>query len=186
MKRIFLFLVCLTVVLILVACRSPSDSLKPKEGQPAFPPLGQYWVIDNGCHFRQETVETADATFEQLRQDRIAEVVVICQTGVVNRGSLNDELIWTRDWGRWAGLGDKEDERAMIWLIRPDVPPEEDRVTIEVSLWLYWYTASDYTSVLDEAANYANWDDFDGVLESIARNTDTKLRELVEKRGSAE
>jgi len=178
-------LIAVLVLLALTVCGSPpvqpsvNGTIKPKDGQPSFPKLGQYWVIDKGCDFSQETVEWADEVFEQLRQDGIAEVAVICQTGVVDRGPMNNGLIWTRDWGRWARLGDKDDDRAVVWLIRPDVAPEQHRVVVEVSTWLYQYTAIDYGDTLEEAANYANWDDFDGVLEAIARGTDQKLREVV-------
>lgn len=174
--------------LAITSCGSKSQSsqydgsIKPSEGQPAFPKLDKYWVIDTGNCFRQETIVMADKIFEQLRVDRIAEVVVICQKGIVDRGSANDEKIWAMEWGRWARLGNKEDDRAIVWLIRPDADPaKEDRVAIEVSRWLVWLTAPDYYPALEEAANYANWSDFDGALESIARNTDAILRKLWQK-----
>lgn len=151
---------------------------QPREGQPDFPALGQYWVIDNGCHFDLEKVKTADQVFEKLRTDGIAEVAVICQTGIKDKGATNDEKIWLRDWGRWAKMGDVEENRAVVWLIRPDVKPEEGRVSIELSRWLTWYTAVDYMDTINEAANYANWDDFNGALESLTRNTDSQLRRL--------
>jgi hypothetical protein len=154
------------------------ESIAPDPGQPPFPKLGQYWVVDNGCGFDTETVKWADQIFEQLRLDRIAEVALVCQTGIQSRGPLNDEKIWAMEWGRWARLGDKQDRRAIVWLIRPDVKPEENRVTIEVSTWLTWYTAIDYGDTLESAANYANWNNFSGALEEIARGTDASLREL--------
>jgi uncharacterized membrane protein YgcG len=187
--RRWLIIVVALATLLLVSCQSkgpPTDNpnsvvneaITPKEGQPAFPPLSLYWVVDAcGC-FSLDQIKMADQVFESLRQDGIAEVVVICQKGIKNKGSLNDELIWTRDWGRWARLGDKKTNRAIVWLIRPDVKPEANRVTIEVSNWLYWYTAVDYGDALQEAADYANQGDFDGALESIVRNTDQQLRML--------
>jgi hypothetical protein len=150
----------------------------PREGQPAFPSLGQYWVIDNGCGFNQEKVQVADSLFEELRLDGIAEVAVICQTGIVDNGGINDEKIWLRDWARWAKMGSIEDSRAVVWLIRPDVRPEDQRVSIEISRWLYWYTAINYVDSLQEAANFANEGDFNSALVSIARNTDEELRQL--------
>ncbi len=151
---------------------------QPRAGQPDFPALGRYWVIDNGCGFDAGKVQTADALFEQLRLDGIAEVAVVCQVGVVDKGSTNDELIWLRDWARWAKMGDVEDDRALVWLIRPDVPAAEGRVTVEVSRWLYWYTAIAYADTLKEASEYANAGDFTGALVSLARNTDEELRLL--------
>lgn len=189
MKRLFFLILCI-FLLIQSACGLQS-AFKPfqtstptqseneaREGQPDFPALGQYWVIDNGCNFDLEKVKTADQVFEKLRTDGIAEVAVICQTGILDKGATNDEKIWLRDWGRWAKMGDVEENRAVIWLIRPDVKPEEGRVSIELSRWLTWYTAVDYMNTINEAANYANWDDFNGALESLTRNTDSQLRSL--------
>jgi len=116
---------------------SPTEFLyvegEPREGQPPFPSLGRYWVIDNGCNFNEETMKIADATFEKLRTDGIAEVAVICQTGVVNKGATNNEKIWLRDWARQAKMGEKDVNRSVVWLIRPDAKPEEQSVTLEVS-----------------------------------------------------
>jgi hypothetical protein len=157
------------------------SSVKPDEGQPAFPALGTYWVVDphNSCRFSSVTVQRGHTVFEQLRAEKIAEVAVVCQTGIKDNGPFNDGKIWARDWGRWAKLGGVKERRAVVWLIQPDVDPKDHRVTIEVSDWLYQLTAVDYGPALDEAGNYANWDDFDGALESIARNTDRILRTVV-------
>jgi hypothetical protein len=150
----------------------------PREGQPPFPALGQYWIIDNGCSFDLSKVKIADTMFEKLRTDGIAEVAIVCQTRIVNHGSTNNDKIWLRDWARWARMGSLENDRAVVWLIRPDVEPKEGRVAIEISRWLYWYTAMDYSDGLREAADYANLGDFNSALVSIARNTDEKLRQL--------
>lgn len=151
---------------------------EPREGQPAFPVLGRYWVIDKGCNFSEEKMKIADETFEKLRADGIAEVAVICQTGVVDRGATNDEKIWLRDWARQAKMGEKDVNRSVVWLIRPDAKPEQQAVTLEVSRWLYWYTAVEYSEALKEAANFVNWKDYDGALMSITRNVDGRLRAL--------
>lgn len=150
----------------------------PRAGQPAFPALGQYWIIDNGCNFDLEKVKIADAMFEKLHTDGIAEVAIVCQMGIVNKGGTNDDKIWLRDWARWARMGSAQDSRSVVWLIRPDVKPTEQRIAIEISRWLYWYTAINYADSLKEAANYANVGDFNGALVSIARNTDEELRQL--------
>ena len=158
---------------------TPEDqSGQPRSGQPAFPALGQYWIIDNGCGFDQSKVQIADAMFEKLRTDGIAEVALVCQTGIVNKGATNDDKIWLRDWARWAKMGSVQDSRAVVWLIRPDAKPGEPRVAVEISRWLYWYTAMEYAPGLQEAANYANIGDFNGALVAIARNTDEELRQL--------
>ena len=183
-------LILMLVVLFLPACKilttsNPAATLtplivEPNEGQPDFPPLGQYWVVDKGCDFDAEKIKIADEVFEKLRMDGIAEVALICQTGIQDKGATNDQKIWLRDWGRWAKMGDVENDRSLIWLIQPDVPPEAGRVTLEVSRWLTWYTAVDYYETLQEAADFANKDNFNGALISIARNVDAQLRRLWE------
>jgi hypothetical protein len=150
----------------------------PREGQPAFPDLGRYWVVDKGCNFSQDNLKIADAAFEKLRTDGIAEVAVICQAGILDKGATNDDKIWLRDWARWAKMGEKDINRSVVWLIRPDAKAEQQTVTLEVSRWLTWYTAIEYSDALKEAANYVNWKDFNGALISITRNVDGKLREL--------
>ena len=149
-----------------------------REGQPPFPSLDQYWIVDKGCNFDLDKVKIADITFEKLRADGIAEVALVCQTDILDKGATNDEKIWLRDWGRWAKMGDKEDNRSLVWLIRPDIKSKEGRISLEASRWMTWYTAVDYMEAINEAANYANANDFNGALISIARNVDAKLREL--------
>ena len=187
-KRTGIYLTCYCLVITLMGCSTPVWTTStptvewqegmPRPGQPAFPALGRYWIIDNGCSFDLEKVKIADAMFEKLRLDGIAEVAIICQKGIVDKGGTNNDKIWLRDWARWTKMGSVQDDRSVVWLIRPDAKPEEQRVSIEISRWLYWYTAIDYSASLDEAANYANVGDYDEALVSIARNTDEKLRRL--------
>lgn len=186
-------LIWLIIMLVLAACSpktsdsrptdSPNttvdESVVPDKGQPDFPALGLYWVVDNGCNFDADYVRDADQVFEKLRLDHIAEVVVICQTGVQNFGPYNDEKIWSMKWGNWARLGDAKDKRGVVILIRPDVKPEENRITIENSIWIYQNTVMDYFPVIEEAARFANYDDLNGCLESLARNLNDVLRRVV-------
>ena len=190
LRQTAIYSICCYLVITLIGCSvpilttpAPTPTLEwqagmPRAGQPAFPALGQYWIVDNGCSFDLGKVKIADAMFEKLRTDGIAEVAIICQTGIVDKGGTNDDKIWLRDWARWAKMGSVQDSRAVVWLIRPDAKPAEQRVSIEISRWLFWYTAIDYADGLREAANYANAGDFNGALVSIARNTDEKLRQL--------
>jgi hypothetical protein len=185
-----IYFICCCLVISLMGCNVPGLTTSkatptevwqegmPRAEQPAFPALGQYWIVDGGCSFDLEKVKIADAMFEKLRQDGIAEVAIICQKGIVDKGGTNDDKIWLRDWARWARMGSAEDSRSVVWLIRPDAKPEEQRVSVEISRWLYWYTAMEYADSLNEAANYANAGDFNGALVSLARNTNEKLRQL--------
>lgn len=189
--KIALCLLCVFILLAQTACGVVPTAIptatptvyiyvegSPREGQPAFPALGRYWVVDKGCNFAVDKVKIADETFEKLRTDGIAEVAVICQAGILDKGASNDDKIWLRDWARWAKMGAAEVNRSVVWLIRPDAKAEEQKVTLEISRWLTWYTAIEYSGALQEAANYANWNDLNGALISITRNVDGKLREL--------
>jgi hypothetical protein len=192
MLRLFRYCLILLLLLLTVSCASatprpiypvdnPStpydESYAPDEGQPKFPELGEYWVIDvdGACGFSSEALQFADQVFEQLRKEGISEVVVICQADITG-----DPRFWATDWGNWMRLGHEETKRGLVWLIQPDIPPERDRITVENSFALYQNTVMDYFPVLEEAANYANYNDFDGALESIARGTNEVLRSVVD------
>ena len=168
---LFLFSICL------VSCSSSTET----DQQPAFPELNGHWVVDNNHYLKDKTITDTDQMFDQLKSDGIAEVAIVIQEGVRNNGPYDDEKIWARDWGRKIELGDESD-RAIVWLIRPDVKPEENRVTIEISTHLTWLVFGDYESMLQEAADYANADDFDGSVASITRNTDEVLRRIWKER----
>ncbi len=190
LRRTGMYSICCCLLVALMGCSAPmwkpsSPTLTlewqqglPRAGQPAFPELGHYWIVDNGCSKKKKKVKIADAMFEKLRLDGIAEAAIICQKGIVDKGGTNNDKIWLRDWARWAKMGSAQDSRSVVWLIRPDAKPEEQRVSVEISRWLFWYTAMDYADSLKEAANYANEGDYNGALVSIARNTDEELRQL--------
>ena len=112
-RKFNFYFTCLTLAIVLTGCSLPGLTTlastptvewqegMPRPGQPAFPALGQYWIIDFGCNFDLEKVKIADGLFEKLRLDGIAEVAVLCQTGIVDKGGTNDDKIWLRDWARW-------------------------------------------------------------------------------------
>lgn len=187
LKKILIIIICLSLASLLVSCsksstgssQSPTNNtITPDEGQPKFPSIGKYWVVDPDNYLNELVKKTADEVFEKLRLDENTEIVIVVQKGIVNRGPTNDEKIWAMKWGRWAKLGDRHNRLAVVWLIRPDVKPEENRVTIEISTPLYWYTAVDYGPTLEEAVEYANANDFNGAVESIVRNTDETIRKI--------
>lgn len=159
-----------------------SSCTTTKKTQPEFPAIGKYWVVDQNGLLSQEVVLDADRVLQKLKEDKIAEVAIIIQKGIINNGPLDDEKIWAMNWGRKVKLGDTENQRAIVWLIRPDVKPENNRVTIEISTHLTWLTPGDYGPMLEEAANYANENDFDGAIDSIVRNTDEILRRIWKER----
>ncbi len=158
---------------------APYDaSVVPEKDQPAFPKLGTTWIVDpaNACRFSPEAVSFANGLFEGLKRDHIAEVAVVCQKGVKDNGPYDNGKIWAMNWGNWARIGDKKDQRGVVWLIIPDAPAGKDRVIIEKSMWAADYSVFEYWDDMTMAGGYAAYGKFDDVLELIARQTDENLR----------
>jgi hypothetical protein len=133
-----------------------------------------YWVVDNGCNFSQEAKENAFRVFDALNNDHIAQVAVVCQSGI--KGGSTDASTWISEWLNHEGLGSMEDKRAVAVLIRPDVKPEDFRIVINPNDAIYWFTPTDEYPIKQEAADYANYNDFNGCLDSLVRNLDAFLR----------
>lgn len=144
-------------------------------GQPKFPDLVEYWVVDDGCGFSEETLHFAYEYFEALNRDHIAQVAVVCQEGIT--GGFSSASTWISEWLNHEGLGTLEDKRALAILIRPDVPPEDFRIVFNPNDALYWLTTLDEYDPKHNAANYANANDFDGCLEYLAVSIDEILRD---------
>lgn len=146
-----------------------NESIVPGEGQPQFPQLGQYWVADpNGdCNFTSDTALWANDAIEKLRKEKDVWLAVLCQPGIKKISGFNDERIWMVDWVRWFRLGSAKKDWAVFIVFRPDVKPEENRVLIERTYGLTWFSPVVYHPIIERAAKYANVDDYDGALESI-------------------
>lgn len=177
-KRIIFALI---FVMLLVSCGTAAPTSARPAGygqnikdQPAFPPLVENWVVDNGCNFSQAAKENAFHVFDKLDKDHIAQVAVICQTAIA--GGYSSASTWISEWLNHVGLGNMIDKRAVAILIRPDVKPEEYRVLINPNDALYWLTSSDEDPINQEAADYANYNDFEGALNSLVKNIDLVLR----------
>lgn len=169
------YLIILTLALTLSGCGGSNDATKQPDF-PAWPESGQHWVIDKGCNFDPKTVAQADQALEQLRLDGIAEVAVLCVPGVKDNSPSDDGLIWLRDWMRYIKLGSPKDDRSIAFLIRPDMDPTKgNRVIAELSSHLY-LTVIDYGPIVENAADWANQNQFTGALEAIVRDINTVLR----------
>lgn len=179
-------LATLFLLLFLVACASNQNPANPTPirsagygqeipGQPKFPDLVEYWVVDNGCNFSEASKQMAFAYFDALNRDHIAQVAVVCQSNV--KGSFSDASTWISEWLNHVGLGSLEDKRALAILIRPDVTPQEYRIVFNPNDALYWITTIDEFDPKHNAANYANAGDFNGCLEYLAVSIDEMLRD---------
>ncbi|MFH1236441.1 MAG: hypothetical protein V1685_05930 [Parcubacteria group bacterium] len=187
MKR-SLLLFTLIVMVMLAACATspggPTPIYTPIRGpgygqdipgQPKFPDLVEYWVVDNGCGFSEESLHFAHEYFEALNREHIAQVAVVCQEGI--SGGPSSASTWISEWLNHKGLGTMEDKRALAILIRPDVPLQDHRIVFNPNDDLYWLTTMDEYDPKHNAANYANANDFDGCLEYLAVSIDEILRD---------
>jgi len=74
-------------------------------GDPPFTPLTTSWVIDNARILGAGTIQAGDALCQRLKQDGIAEVVVLVQNGVKHPED------YATHYGRWLGLGRRRPRR---------------------------------------------------------------------------
>lgn len=179
MKKLAYLRYLLAILAILfISCgggEQPYDSnVSVPEGDPPFPSLGQYWVIDNTGVLTNETIVKADSLCQSLQDDGIAEMVVLVQSGIKHPET------YATHYGRWLKLGSKGPSirggnNGIVWLIRPDA---ELKMTISVGRGLPQFTSSDYGKIMDKAKDYLNFNNFDQGVLVIIEETNRVLREL--------
>ncbi len=81
-------------------------------------------------------------------------------------------------YGRYIGLGEKDKNNGLVWLIRPDVRPEDNRITYSVGRGLPRLTSSDLLEVMLQASAPINSGDFGNGALILVRGTDRKIREI--------
>lgn len=174
-----LLLTLLVIALALVGCSGKSNSPQDKnvavpKGDPDFPSLGQYWVIDRVGVVSDKTIDSGDIICQKMKEDGVAEVVVVIMVGIKNPEE------WATHYGRKLGLGRKGTaaeggNRGIVWLIRPDA---DERMTISVGRGLPKFTSSDYAKIMEGARDYIYFNNFDKGVMYIIRETDRRVREL--------
>lgn len=155
--------------------RPYDENVEVPPGDPGFPKLGRYWVVDPEGLVDLRVVQAADETLEALRVDGLAETVIVI------RRSVKHPVEWSTHYGRWLMLGERGGARknnGLVFLIIPDAPQEAGRVWYSIGRGLPRLTSSDMAPLLKEAASYANAGDLDGAVISIARNIDDILRKI--------
>ncbi|MFQ6082796.1 MAG: TPM domain-containing protein [Candidatus Aminicenantia bacterium] len=176
-------LFAVVAILLLISCggkEQPYDTnVSLAKGEPAFIPLGDYWVIDKVGALSRETIIKGDTICQTLQDDGIAEMVVLIQTGIKQPEK------YATHYGRWLKLGKKGrstegGNNGIVWLIRPDA---EFKMTISVGRGLPRFTSSDYGEVMEKAKEYLNFNNFDKGVLVIIEETNKKLRELYPKGG---
>lgn len=166
------------LAILVISCGGGEQSYDPNvsvpEGDPPFPPLGQYWVIDKAGALTNETIVKGDSLCQSLQDDGIAEMVVLIQSGIKHPET------YATHYGRWLKLGSKGPStrggnNGIVWLIRPDA---ELKMTISVGRGLPRFTSSDYGKVMEKAKDYLNFNNFDQGVLVIIEETNRVLREL--------
>lgn len=155
--------------------RPYDENVEVPSGDPDFPRLGEYWVVDPGGMVGASAVRMANETLDDLKSRRTAEVVIIVQKGVKHPAQ------WSTHYGRWLRLGEVEgphQNNGIVFLIIPDAPGGSGKIWYSIGRGLPKLTSSDMGPLIEEAASYANADDLDGAVISIARNIHDILRRI--------
>jgi hypothetical protein len=147
---------------------------KVPAGQAQFPVLSTYWVADTVPCFSDAAKLYAYRKFEALKEDRVAEVAAVCTLGVTEVGG--GPKIWLRNWARNQKIGNLEDRRGLVFLFRPDVPPEKDRLVLTKSDHLFYFTEVEWDPIMEAVSKYANVNRYDQALRTLADLVDSALR----------
>jgi uncharacterized membrane protein YgcG len=131
-------------------------------------------VIDEAGVVSESVIAAGDAVCQKLKEDGIAEVVVVIVTGVKQPED------WATHYGRWLGLGRKGlstegGNNGVVWLVRPDA---EEKLTVSVGRGLPRFTTVDYGPILDGAVEYFNFNNYDKGVMTLVDQTDRVLRRV--------
>lgn len=177
-ERLALFVVLFLIILFIVCCGGRSDSKQNASlpsSEPPFTQLSNSWVVDNSQLLSGQTIRQADSILSRLKDEGLAEVVILVQNGV-----KSNPVHYAAKYGRFLLLGDslpnlEGGNRGLVWLIRPD---GETKISVAPGEGLGAFTTQDQGEVALAAKPYIYGSNFDrGVLE-IARGTDRKIRQL--------
>jgi hypothetical protein len=174
MKTFFL----LTAFFLLAGCARRSESEQNIElptGEPAFQAMGNSWVVDNAHVLSSQTVKQADSLLNRLKDEGLAEVVILVQNGV-----KSNPVHYAAKYGRFLRLGDslmntQGGNRGLVWLIRPD---GETKLSVAPGDGLADLTTQDLSEIAIAARSSIYSNDFNSGVLKIAAGTDKKIREL--------
>jgi len=172
-------LILTAMIVLSLGCISESNydtNTAVPAGDPAFPPQKVYGIVDPSHVLSEETIRASMPALEKLKKDNIAEVVVLVQPGVKHPED------YATHYGRYIELGQKEKNNGLVWLIRPDVPPEKNRITYSIGRGLPGFTSSDAGEVMEAAADPFYFGNYDLGVIRLVQETDKKLRQKEEKK----
>ncbi|MFC1656551.1 TPM domain-containing protein [Patescibacteria group bacterium] len=179
MKHYKFYVLLIYFLFALLGCTSSSNqaydtNTEVPENDPDFPALEMYWVIDQTGLLNEETITNGDIVLEELKQDGIAEIVIVLINGVEHPED------WATHYGRWLKLGEQEmstegGNNGVVWLIRPDA---NEKLTISVGRGLPAFTSVKYKEIIIVAIEYFNFNNFNRGVEVLISETDGVLREI--------
>lgn len=172
MKKI-LFLALAVILLVSCGAGGPPDpTTAVPAGEPPFPLFHGMWVIDTTNSLPRESIDQANATLQKLRDENIAEVVIVVVRGV------KDGVTWSTRYGRFIKLGGEETNNGLVYLVRPDAAVGE-RIIYSVGRGLPRFTSAKVTEALDKGAVGAvNSGNYAAGIVALAQGTDEVLRSL--------
>jgi len=166
--------------LVLVGCGGTQDFQQPDSiarvpfGEPDFPNLGEYWIIDDAGVISEEIEQEVDEILEQTRIEGYAEQAIIVMEGVNNGQGYVIQML------RHLKLGNKEEPRTdngLAWLVIID-QKADFRVWGAPGNGLPEVTAgAEYGPVIDQTNVFANVGDWDNTVLTIAKASRTMLQE---------
>ena len=173
------WIVTLPLLLLCGACGRQDNPWKGVDanqavpaGDPPFTPLGTSWVIDNAHVLSPGTTQAGDAICQRLKQDGLAEMVVVVQNGVKHPED------YATHYGRWLSLGKataatEGGQDGLVWLIRPDA---DLKMTYSRGRGLPLFTSTEAGAIMEKAKDMLAFNNYDMGVALIVRETDQVLR----------
>lgn len=185
MNRIFYILAAFLFILPLCGCdkKDPAatdENVSVPKGDPPFPSLEQFWVIDKAGVIHPKNIEEASALCQELKDQGYAEVVVLIQNGVKHPAD------YAIHYGRWLQLGKKGlstegGNNGIVWLIRPDAT---EKITYSVGRGLPLLTSSRMVDIINESKDYFNFNNYNQGILVLLKQTQNQLVQIYGRKGA--
>lgn len=175
-KKKFALIINFFVVASILGCveQAPIDpNAEVPPGDPAFPLLFEYGIHDPNNILSEETKGRANKILERLNDEGTAQVAVLIQYNVYHPED------YATHFGRYIGLGQMGKDNGLVYLIRPDVNPQDGRITVSIGRGLPKFTAVDAYKIIKEVAlDQINQGDYNTGVLDLVKSTDERLREI--------
>lgn len=168
-----LLLLSLTLVSCAINTATPPAVAIPF-GEPDFPKLGKYWVIDVTNSVSETVEKEVDAKFENMRAQGYAQQAIVVMKGVKNPSDYVTQL------ARHLALGEAEGKNknnGILWLVLIDEPAER-RLWYTIGTGLPEFTSFEAGAVIDESRKFSDKSDWEGTVKSIAAESEKNLKKV--------